>query len=389
VSTSQVTLGDLVRETDSGFASGERSADGVLQVRMNCVDTDGHLDLSVAPRVPPISQISRYLLEPDDVLFNATNSPDLVGKSALFRGSLEPVTFSNHFLRLRVRTDRLEPAYLVRWLGYQWKRRLFHGMCTQWVNQASIRSERLLQLTLPLPPLAEQRRIAAMLDKADAVRRKRRDSLRLLDEFLRSAFLEMFGHPVRNPKRWETKLLGDLALIRRGASPRPIEQYLGGTTPWIKISDATDSTDLYIRAAAENVTDEGASKSVRLSPGSVLVANSGVSLGFARILAIGGCIHDGWLSVENLDQRVNKLYFVSLINVMTPRLRAMAPTGTQPNLNTGILRMLSVSIPPIALQERFAVVLQAAAQARRGFGNASDAADSLFDSLAQRAFGSG
>src|SRR5712691_2653036 len=101
MSVPRVALGDLLRDADPGFASGERSADGVLQVRMNCVDSDGGLDLGVAPRVPPIPRLARYLLEPGDVLFNATNSPELVGKSAFFSGSDEPVTFSNHFLRLR------------------------------------------------------------------------------------------------------------------------------------------------------------------------------------------------------------------------------------------------------------------------------------------------
>jgi type I restriction enzyme, S subunit len=67
----------------------------------------------------------------------------------------------------------------------------------------------LKKLTIPLPPLPEQKRIAAILDKADALRRKRQETIRLADEFLRSVFLEMFGDPVRNEKGWEQDKLGN------------------------------------------------------------------------------------------------------------------------------------------------------------------------------------
>lgn len=63
---------------------------------------------------------------------------------------------------------------------------------------------------IPLPPLAEQRRIAAILDKADALRRKRQEAIALTEQLLRSTFLEMFGDPVTNPKRWPTTTLGQL-----------------------------------------------------------------------------------------------------------------------------------------------------------------------------------
>lgn len=222
------------------------------------------------------------------------------------------------------------------------------GSTFKQVTRAAVES-----MVLPSIPIAEQARIADLLDRADALRRKREESRRLLGELLRSVFLEMFGDPVRNEKGWAKLTLGELAKIRRGASPRPIEQFMGGAVPWIKIGDATGSTSLFIERTAGFVTEEGARRSVLLPPGTIVVANSGVSLGFARILSISGCIHDGWLSVEELDPRVHPVYFVSLINEMTERLRAMAPKGTQPNLNTTLLKGLAIPLPPIALQERF------------------------------------
>ena len=71
------------------------------------------------------------------------------------------------------------------------------------------------KVEIPLPPLDEQRRIAAILDKADAIRRKRQESIRLTEEFLRSTFLEMFGDPVTNPKGWDIKKFVEVGSDRK------------------------------------------------------------------------------------------------------------------------------------------------------------------------------
>ncbi|MEO0985019.1 MAG: restriction endonuclease subunit S [Cyanobacteria bacterium J06639_14] len=75
---------------------------------------------------------------------------------------------------------------------------------------------RFQELMIPFPPLEEQRRIAAILDKADAVRRKRQEAIRLTEELLRSRFLEMFGDPVTNPKGWTILPLGEIAKVQGG-----------------------------------------------------------------------------------------------------------------------------------------------------------------------------
>lgn len=143
-------------------------------------------------------------LESGDILFNATNSPELVGKTALFCGYDEPVTFSNHFIRVRLDRMKAWPAYVTRYLQLQFDRGIFAGMCRQWVNQATVTKDQLAGLPIPLPPLEEQRRIAAILDKADALRRTRKRALALLDTLTQSIFLEMFGDLRLEHKRWPT-----------------------------------------------------------------------------------------------------------------------------------------------------------------------------------------
>ncbi|WP_212719294.1 hypothetical protein, partial [Blastococcus sp. CCUG 61487] len=140
-------LSELLTEAKPGFATGEQSEDGVFQVRMNNVTAGGAWDLTKRRRVPPpVGGGAAFALRPGDVLFNATNSPDLVGKTALVNDLGEPAVYSNHFLRLRTEATQLDPAYLARWLQHQFSRGVFRGLSRQWVNQAAVGRERLLAL---------------------------------------------------------------------------------------------------------------------------------------------------------------------------------------------------------------------------------------------------
>lgn len=267
-----VPLKFLVQEAQSGFASGKRDANGTVQVRMNNVTTEGSWDWSRVLRVPASEkQCSKYRLEAGDVLVNTTNSPNLVGKAVYFSGSHETLVFSNHFVRLRLKHDRIDSNYLRRWLNLLWNRRVFEGLCTQWVNQASVRKEDLLAVHVPLPSLEEQRRIAAILDKADAVRRKRQQAIALTEELLRSAFLEMFGDPVTNPKGWAIDVLENFGQIITGNTPprANLENY-GNLIEWIK-SDNITTPNHFLTEAAEKLSYHGKNISRIVPAGSVLV----------------------------------------------------------------------------------------------------------------------
>lgn len=196
----------------------------------------------------------------------------------------------------------------------------------------------------------------------------------------------MFGDPVRNEKGWKQKLLGELCIIRRGASPRPINNFIGTDVPWIKIGDGTKGNDLYIESTAVSITNEGASKSVLLDEGSLVFANCGVSLGFARILKIKGCIHDGWLSFEKIKTDLNKLFLLKLLNNSTEYLRRIAPDGTQPNLNTGIMKNFKVILPLIELQTQFAQIVKKTEALKAQYQQGLQELEYLYGSLSQRAF---
>ena len=163
----------------------------------------------------------------------------------------------------------------------------------------------------------------------------------------------MFGDININNKGWKTYPLGSLCNIYRGGSPRPIKKFLGGTIPWIKISDATDNNNIYITSTKEHIIEEGLKKTRLVKSGSLIFANCGVSLGFARIITFDGCIHDGWLSFENIDTRIDKRFLLQSLNRMTKHFRETAPAGTQPNLNTSIMKSYEQILPPINMQHEF------------------------------------
>lgn len=281
----------------------------------------------------------------------------------------------------------LESRYLY-WFFHSEKFLTFarSGVQAATKSRERVNKESLFKVEIPLPPLEEQRRIAAILDKADDIRRKRKRAIALTEELLRSTFLDMFGDPVTNPKGWDVKTLGSLCKVRRGASPRPISEYLGGSIPWIKIGDATESDDIYIYKTAEAVTEEGSKKSLYLKPESLIFANCGVSLGFARIIKIGGCIHDGWLAFSEISDSLNKIYFLKLLNSVTNYFRQIAPSGTQANLNTGIMKYFCIPLPPIQLQCKFAHIAEELTLSKQRQSEALKTSDKLFNSLLQKAF---
>ncbi|EPO3037305.1 restriction endonuclease subunit S [Vibrio cholerae] len=252
--------------------------------------------------------------------------------------------------------------------------------------QPNLSPKDLLNMQIPLPPLNEQKRIAAILDKADAIRQKRKQAIDLAEDFLRSVFLDMFGDPVTNPKGWDVRPLGEVLRIRRGASPRPIKDYLGGNVPWIKISDGSKGDQIYLHETKEFVTEAGAQKSVYLDEGALIFANCGVSLGFARILKKPGCIHDGWLAFDNIDNDFNKIFLLKWLNQLTKHFRRIAPDGTQPNLNTAIMKEQELICPPIELQLNFESVVHRTDTLLGKLKQSYEYDNEFFNSLSQKAF---
>ena len=258
---------------------------------------------------------------------------------------------------------------------------MVNGATRQKLTQAAMR-----KMQIPSRSIDEQKYIVDELNRIIRIKEQRQHELRLLDDLIKARFVEMFGDININDKNWDCEPLGDLCTIVRGGSPRPIEQFLGGDVPWIKIGDATDGDNIYLSSTKEHIIKEGVKKSRLVKSGSLIFANCGVSLGFARIITFDGCIHDGWLAVEDIDERLDKIFLLQALNQMTEHFRAIAPVGTQPNLNTAIMKAYKQVIPPIELQRDFIRFANQVDKSKVAVQKALDETQVLFDSLMQKYF---
>jgi type I restriction enzyme S subunit len=245
-----------------------------------------------------------------------------------------------------------------------------------------------LSMPIPLPPLPEQRRIAAILDRADAVRRKRERTLDLADQFLRSAFLDMFGDPVTNPKGWPLMGLGEVASITTGNTPpRERPDYYGSHIEWIK-SDNINTPGHYVTRAGESLSEEGKAVGRTTQPGATLMT----------------CIAGSRSCIGNVAMADREVAFNQQINALEPsamvlpeflyfelllakRLIQAASTDSMKGLvSKGRLARVKVPVPPAAMQGSFSGLFRATANGGGHLGASIEDCNALFESLVQQAF---
>jgi hypothetical protein len=208
-----------IASTKSGIASGTKSRlSGFPHLRMNNIGVDFRLNLDQLWRIPASAdEVAGLELKPGDILFNNTNSAELVGKSCLFDHDVSEVyLYSNHLTRIRVK-DSLNPYLLLCWIEYLWRGLHFESNADQWVNQAAARVEDVLfPLSIPLPgSRAEQDDVASRLDRVIGyVRGMNRAATlqaeavsRLLGALLASALPFRPGEAL--PPGWRWARLGD------------------------------------------------------------------------------------------------------------------------------------------------------------------------------------
>lgn len=328
-----------------------------------------------------------YYLQEGDILLSHINSVTHLGKCAIYENPIDKLIHGMNLLMLRAKQELILPKYLYYVLNSKQFRIQLPKITKKSVNQASMTVTDIGNINLLIEDdIEQQQKIVDILDKADEIRTKKRLANDKLDEFLKSTFIDMFGDPIRNDKDWNRYKMESLMTIKRGGSPRPIEKFLGGEYHWIKIGDATKNSSIYIYNTKEKIIKEGLNKTTFLPKGSLIFANCGVSLGFARILKIDGCIHDGWLSFSDIDESLNKIFLLKTLNHITDYFRKIAPDGTQPNLNTYIMKNFEVIVPPIELQNKFAKIVEKVEAQKQKNELVIEQMDNLFNSLSQRAF---
>jgi type I restriction enzyme S subunit len=261
---------------------------------------------------------------------------------------------------------------------------------TSGTTRQRISRSNLGRLIISLPPLAEQKRIAAILDKADAICRKRQQALQLADEFLRSLFLDMFGDPAINPMKFPIVQIGDIvSSANYGTSEKSLETgkypvlrmlnitYVGG---WnfsdLKFTDLDESqAERYLVRKADILFNRTNSRDL---VGKTAVFRSDTPMAYA-----------GYLIRLRANERAHPEYISAFFNtrymkrVLRDKCKDIIGMA---NINARELQAFRIPLPPFSTQAAFAAVVEKVISGRSLFERASRDAEMLSRALSNRAF---
>lgn len=327
----------------------------------------------------------------DIVMCTSSGSADIVGKTAYLSNDWKG-SFGAFCAVVRPKNAECSPRYLFHYLqspGFRnWTRN------SSGINIKNIRISELGSVSIPLLPVSEQRRIATILDKADAIRRKREHALTLADDLLKSAFMEMFGDLESNPLAWRSKPIAEiLATDPQNGLYRPSKDYGSG----VRILRIDGFYDGYITQTTKLKRlriDKTTISKYSLVQGDIVInrVNSKEYLGKSAL-------------VEGLDEETvfesNMMRFSAKTDEVDPRflvdqlqtnfikrqiMRASKDAVNQSSINQTDVKAFEIRLPPIDRQKRYSELVRSKANAAIQLSCARSEADQLFASLSQRAF---
>lgn len=336
------------------------------------------------------------LLRHGDVLISSANSWNLVGKCCWIPELERPSTFGGFVTVLRANEKRLESRYLYRWFASARVQETVRSFGNRTTSISNLNLRRTAKLPIPIPPLAEQNRISNILDKADALRAKRREAIARLDSLSQSIFHEMFGDPAANDRDWSTRDLGVvLRSIDSGSSPvcssRPAH---GNECGLLKLGAITTGTwkpgeNKAFTDAAPNVRNEVRAGDVlfsRKNTPSLVAAVARVDEVPQRLflpdLIFRLCIRD--------QEQMLPEFLTALLQYPTQKraIQRLATGSAQSMVNISKAKLLGIPVvvPPLELQQQFSNRMAAVERLKAKYRVQLAELDNLFLSLQDRAF---
>ena len=362
--------------------------DAVVCMRTKNVQTALDCDDLLAVPSQFVRREDQYLQE-GDILVSSANSWNLVGKCCWIPKLLWRAAFGGFVSVLRGDSAHVDRRYLYWWFSSGRIQALLRSFGQKTTNISNLNIDRCLQLDLPLPPLSEQRRIAGILDKADALRAKRREALTQLDHLAQSIFVEMFGDPVKNSKQWPVRSFNDVCPTRLGKMLDQKQQtgqhsrkYLrNANVQWFRF----DLSDLL-----EMDFDEAARETFALKEGDLLICEGGEP-GRAAIWRnqLSDCYYQKALHRGRPDPSLAQAeYLLWLLWCLAKGggLSDHVTSATIAHLTGEKLKAMRIPLPPLLLQCQFAERLRVHEQLRLTAERALTTQEALFASLQHRAF---
>ena len=241
-------------------------------------------------------------------------------------------------------------------------------------------------LEIPLPSLQTQQKISAILDKADELRQYNKQLIEKYDALTQSLFLDMFGDPVHNSKKWEEVKFSEVGKLDRGKSkhrPRNAPELLNGPYPLIQTGDIANSGG-YVNSYKSTYSEFGLKQS-KLWPSGTLCITIAANIAKTAILTFEACFPDSVVGFVP-NKKTNNIYVQNWMSFLQAMIEEKAPMAAQRNINLAILKDLEFMMPPIEVQNIFAERVQLIENQKQQAQEALAKSELLFQGLLQQAF---
>jgi type I restriction enzyme S subunit len=341
---------------------------------MEAIGDDGSLSLDRTRTIAEVETGYTYFRE-GDVTFAKITPCFENGKGALMQGLREGIGFGTTELIVARPKPSEVLGPLLNWIFRSPNFRK-QGEASMYGagGQKRVPDDFVRDFAWAFPPIDEQAAIAAFLDretaKIDELIAEQEKLIALLAEKRHATISHAVTRGLNNnvplkdsgvawlsevPVHWEVKKLRYIANVVRGASPRPAgdprffasDDEFGVNCPWVTVAEVTKDEDVFLKEVVEYLTPTGVEHSQSFEAGTLIFTNSGATLGVPKILAINCCANDGILAFRNLSDKADIRFVYYFLLTTTERLRTeMKQGGGQPNLNTGIVKEISLALPP-------------------------------------------
>jgi len=282
-----------------------------------------------------------------------------IGGFGIVPDDLDGAVVSSHYFLFQVKEGRLDK----RFLDFFIRTPAFRDQVTAQgsTNYAAIRPYEVLSYQIPLPPIAEQRRIVARVEelagKVEEARGLRSQTIKEVETLWQSNLVSVFSKIAID---CQSETFGKICDVVRGGSPRPAGNplYYGGSIPFLKVGDLTRDETKYVSNYTETIKEAGLYKSRYIEPNTLMLTNSGATLGVPKICPFGTCFNDGIQAFLNIPNDIFPEYLYYFFLSKTQWFREWAARGQgQPNLNTEMVKKMEFPYPPLPEQRRIVAYL--------------------------------
>ena len=344
--------------------------------------------------ITDISKYESYVLEDGDLLMSHINSVQYLGRTVLYvKQTDETIIHGMNLLRLKARRDVINPAY-ARYCFYGNPfRRQVRKITKKSVNQASFAVKDLKQIKIDVPSLSEQEQIVEILDKLQKIIEMRSNELSTLDELIKARFVEMFGDPDTNPKRWNECALSEKLNVVGGYAFKSDGFSEGSGIPVLRIGNINAGFFRPVNLVYWQ-EDESLDRYV-MHPGDLVMSLTG-TVGkddYGNVCILGDDYDMYYLNQRNakLDiiEGIDKFYLSQLLKFkrIKKKLTGISRGVRQANISNKDILNLVVPVPPMELQSQFADFVKQVDKSKVAVQAALEETQLLFDSLMQEYFG--